>query len=218
MTLTLSGRISDGVTPKTDLLVSRTVDLSSTKQAEIRKIWLHAVHTDTHAIGWLPSRAFDTRAENGDLSAVYRNDDLVGWAMHSPSRSRGVMKLYQIWVRPDARILEHGRALITKIQSIARQTHCYMIEAWVAEDLPANLFWEAIGFKRKNWRHGKGVRNRIIWLWVALSGKTAEDLSGEILPPKSRKAEEWRKLKTLTNAPLPNCSNSGGKLTRYEEV
>ena len=183
----------DTTTFETDLVVNRILSLNSLKRAEIRAIWHHAVATDTHAIGWLPTAAFDIRAERGDLSAVYRNGDLVGWAMHSPSRSRGVMKLYQIWVRPDARILEHGRALVAEIQAIARSLRCFMIEAWVAEDLPANMFWNAIGFSRKSWRWGRGEKKRKHNLWVASSQNLSENLMGGKKHNKTNGAEKCEK-------------------------
>ncbi len=208
----------DGCSPKNDLVIKRILRLNSTKTAEIRAMWHHATATDSHAIGWLPTKAFDIRAENGDLSAVYRNDDLVGWAMHSPSRSRGVMKLYQIWVRPDARILEHGRALVAEIQAIARSLRCYMIEAWVAEDLPANVFWRAIGFSRKTWRWGKGEKKRKHWLWVVSSQDFPHiAISGKKQNTTLAKEYEWRK-KNKTSVLLPSYSNNGERLTKCGEV
>lgn len=155
------------ISAPTDLAVHSFTNLNQRQQTELRKIWLHSTTADAHAIGWLPVTAFDVRASNDHVLALYRNDDCVGWTMATPSRSRGVLKLYQIWVRPDARILEHGRALVAELLQRARQAHCHMTEAWVAEDLPANLFWAAIGFTRCTWRWGKGVNSRRHWLWIA---------------------------------------------------
>jgi GNAT superfamily N-acetyltransferase len=151
---------------ETGISVQTFRQLPSPSQAELRKLWTHGVAVDTHAVGWLPTAAFDTRAENDDVIAVYRNEDLVGWAMIARSNHRGVMKLYQIWVRPDARIIEHGRALVDAITKRALQRRCLRIEAWVAEDLPANFFWSAIGFLRSNWRWGRGRNPRKIFRWI----------------------------------------------------
>jgi len=130
-------------------------------------MWLHGVAVDTHAVGWLPVSAFETRAANDDVLAVERNNELVGWTMVAKSNHRGVMKLYQIWVRPDARVIENGRALVDAIRKKALAQHCFLIEAWVGEDLPANLFWSAIGFTRKNWRWGRGEKPRKLFRWTA---------------------------------------------------
>lgn len=155
-----------------DLVIATYPNLNGTQQRTLRRMWHHAVQTDADAIGWLPTKAFEVRSSRGDVTAIYRNDDLVGWAMHAKSKSRGVMKLYQIWIRPDARIIEHGRALITRLQRIAARERCHIIEAWVAEDLPANLFWFAIGFSQKSWRWGKGGKRRKHLLWQTSADTT----------------------------------------------
>lgn len=169
-----------------DLIVRPILLLPAREQLELRQIWKHSVATDTNAIGWLPTAAFDTRAADGDLTVIHRNGDLVGWAMHCRSRSRGVMKLYQIWVRPDARVLEHGRALIAQIKATCTTVHCWCIEAWVAEDLPANFFWEAIGFTKTNWRWGKGEKKRRHIKWLVLTPDLCDNTKGE----KAKKAEK----------------------------
>ena len=150
-----------------DLAVLSTHQMTSTNRAGLRTIWTHAVQTETTAIGWLPTSVFDTRADRGEVVAVYRNNDLVGWCMHAKSTARAVLKLYQIWVRPDARILEHGRALVDQLRRVAVAQNCWAIEAWVAEDLPANFFWTAIGFLRHNWRYGRGNQPRKHFRWTS---------------------------------------------------
>lgn len=160
-----------------ELTVQTISQLGGKKHKELKLLWKHAVATDTHAIGWLPMKAFETRAANDDVLAIYRNGDCVGWSLSAKSNHRGVMKLYQIWVRPDARIVEHGRKLVETIREKARLTHCYLIEAWVGEDLPANLFWSAIGFTRKNWRLGRGEKPRKLYLWTTTTLQLREEIN-----------------------------------------
>ena len=143
-----------------------SVQLTSNRVNELQLMWLHAVSRDTHAIGWLPKKAFTTRAEQGDVTAIYRNDDLVGWILTAVSRHTATLRIYQIWVRPDARCIEHGRALIDHVSRRADAAACCRLEAWVAEDLEANVFWRAIGFVRKNWRWGKGEKPRRVYRWT----------------------------------------------------
>lgn len=157
-----------------DLSVKTTRALTDRQRTELRALWMKATDQDSHAIGWLPLGAFDTRSENDEVLSCHRNDDLVGWAMAAVSRSRAVLKLYQIWVRPDARILEHGRALVDRLRERARTDRCFIVEAWVAEDLPANIFWAAIGFQRNNWRWGKGLNTRRHWRWTTLSASVCD--------------------------------------------
>lgn len=163
-------------TVKTQIAVRSYTNLSQRQKTELRTIWLHATATDTHAIGWLPAAAYDARAQTNDLITIENNGDCVGWSMTGHSKHRGILKLYQIWVRPDARILEHGRALIAELRRIGGRKFCYQIEAWVAEDLPANLFWHAIGFTRSVWRYGRGPRPRKHWLWTTQTANVCVEL------------------------------------------
>ena len=149
-----------------DITVQTISTLGGKKQKELKQLWIHGVARDTHAVGWLPVSAFETRAAADDIVAVYRNEELVGWTVIATSKSRAIMRLYQIWVRPDARVLEHGRALVDAVRTRGIAHRCHRIEAWVGEDLPANLFWSAIGFTRSNWRWGRGKKPRKIFLWT----------------------------------------------------
>ena len=149
-----------------DIIVASTKDLPAAKFSELRNLWKHGVHRDTHAVGWLPTSVFDSRANTDDVTAVYRDGELVGWCLRGESKARKVLKIYQIWVRPDARVLEHGRALIDQLIVIAHREKCSYLEAWVAEDLEANIFWQAIGFIRTVWRWGRGRSLRKIYRWI----------------------------------------------------
>lgn len=153
-----------------DITVASTNCLKPRQFDELRKLWVHGVHADTNAVGWLPTSVFDSRARTNEVTAVYRDHELVGWCLRGRSHARQVLKIYQIWVRPDARILEHGRALIDDLAKIALGQKCWCLEAWVAEDLAANIFWNAIGFERGVWRWGRGKSLRKIYRWTILTG------------------------------------------------
>jgi len=158
-----------------DIVVASTNELRTQQFDELRKLWVHGVQADTHAVGWLPTSVFDARAATGEVTAVYRDRELVGWCLRGESLTRKVLKIYQIWVRPDARILEHGRALIADVAKIAHGQKCSYLEAWVAEDLAANVFWKAIGFTRTVWRWGRGRSLRKIWRWVMIAEKAGKE-------------------------------------------
>lgn len=166
-----------------DIRVASINQLKTHESAELRKLWVHGVHADTNAVGWLPTSVFDTRARSDEVTAVYRNRELVGWCLRGESYARKVMKIYQVWVRPDARVLEHGRALITNICHIAINASCHILEAWVAEDLAANVFWNAIGFTRGVWRWGRGKSLRKIYRWTTVAEKRGKETTT---------AEDWR--------------------------
>lgn len=178
------------IATESDICVANSLELPCLQLAELRLMWKHAGRVDTHAIGFLPLAAFDRRAAQGRIEAVYRNAELVGWAMWAPSSARLVLKLYQIWVRPDARVVEHGRALCARLAERMSSERCAFIEAWVAEDLPANAFWRAIGFVATNWRYGRGefARRHLRWVWPPPShclGLVRERESAPPLAPRS---------------------------------
>jgi hypothetical protein len=76
-----------------------------------------------------------------------------------------IAKIYMTWVRPDARMILHGRALVDAIEKAAASERCGLISLWCAEDLSANIFWRAIGFTNTNWRYGRGLKPRRHLLW-----------------------------------------------------
>jgi len=173
-----------------DIQIASTNQLSSPQFAELRKLWVHGVQKDTNAVGWLPTSVFDSRAATNDVNAVYRDGELVGWSLSGESSARKVLKIYQIWVRPDARILEHGRALIDQLRTHSQTVHCLYLEAWVAEDLAANFFWDAIGFVRDVWRWGRGKSLRKIYRWVTTAEKAPEEM---------QQGEEFNPIETYDN-------------------
>ena len=158
-----------------DIVVASTNQLRTQQFDELRKLWIHGVHSDTNAVGWLPTSVFDSRAKTNEVHAVYRDRELVGWVLHGQSVARKVLKIYQVWVRVDARVLEHGRALIDTLMVLAHGENCGWLEAWVAEDLEANFFWNAIGFTRTVWRWGRGRSLRKIWRWIKLAEKAGKE-------------------------------------------
>lgn len=190
-----------------EIKVASTNQLKTHQFTELRKLWVHGVQNDTNAVGWLPTSVFDSRAKTDEITAVYRNNDLVGWCVRGVSGARQVMKIYQIWVRPDARILENGRALIDDLAKIAHGQKCYLLEAWVAEDLAANVFWNAIGFTRGVWRWGRGRSLRRIFRWT----KTAETMAGE-----KNKQETWRGIDFYDSNQSRQSQHSGTIQTMAE--
>lgn len=149
-----------------DIVVLDARDDTASNLLEAQKLWLHATTKDGNAIGFLPLMAWINRVEQNNVTTIRRNGDLVGLIVYAKSPLRRVMKIFQIWVRPDARIIEHGRALLSRVLDKAALQDCYMAEAYVAEDLPANFFWACCMFKRTNWRYSKGKTDRKIWRWI----------------------------------------------------
>jgi GNAT superfamily N-acetyltransferase len=120
-------------------------------------------NVDAHCLGWLPRKVYDLRHEEGRIFVCHNNDDHVGHCMWVVTER--IAKIYMTWVRPDARMILHGRALVDAIEKAAASERCGLISLWCAEDLSANIFWRAIGFTNTNWRYGRGLKPRRHLLW-----------------------------------------------------
>lgn len=140
---------------------------SSNQLREIIRLAEHATRLDGHAIGFLPTAAWEKGIAQGHVAAIYNNDDLVGWSLYGTNAIREC-RILQIWIRPDARLILHGRALVDAIeQRTVREQNIWCLRLWCADDLEANVFWPALGFKRKTWRWGRSnTRPRRHNLWL----------------------------------------------------
>lgn len=117
----------------------------------------HAIDRDADAIGWLTWAAVEHYHDVGRTAAVVRDGDLVGFASFRVNEFEQRAKIMQVWVRPDARMIEHGRALVHRVAREALRTVSpACLSLWCADDLAANRFWRAMGFNLEAQRLGKG--------------------------------------------------------------
>ena len=153
----------DASTSDTLTIVEARADANLT---ELMQLADHAIIHDGNAIGFLPWGAYEDASRNNRLYSLFRNGDRVGFVLWSANQQREI-RILQIWVRKDARLIEHGRALVEHLHNThARRLHAWQLRAWVAEDLAANLFWPQIGFSRVGWRWGPARRSRRHNLWL----------------------------------------------------
>jgi hypothetical protein len=116
------------------------------------------------SIGWIPWQGVVRHANNGRLGILTRNADYVGFLLFGASSIRA--KIVQIWVRPDARVIEHGRAMIGELAWWAAERCLTEISLWCAVDLEANLFWQALDFAACQTRVGSPRTGRRHQRWV----------------------------------------------------
>lgn len=140
-----------------------TLELTQRLQLEILTFATSSTRIDGHCIGWLPTAAYVGAHEQGRIVACYNNQDLVGYILWGANN--GIIRCFIVWVRRDARLILHGRALVDAIRGIGRSKRCSRIELWCAVDLAANYFWAALGFAKVCWRWGRAKRGRRHWLW-----------------------------------------------------
>ena len=155
--------------PTVDTLVCcLSRELPPCEQSTALSFCYSASKIDANSIGWLPKTAYDVRHTNGELLVCLNNEDLVGFVLMSKPSPYQELRCLQIWVRPDARIILHGRHMLGVLENIAAERRCICLRCWCAEDLPSNLFWAAMGWHKKNWRLGPAKKPRRHNLYVKM--------------------------------------------------
>lgn len=134
----------------------RSIDAAAPAGAEALRIATHSTRTDARCIGWLPTSFYEEMHRKGRLHVVARNDEIVGYATWRPHRTYPQAHVVQAWVRPDARMIEHGRALIAAIEAESRLHGCRSTRLWCATDIEAVAFWQRLGFDAEAIRIGRG--------------------------------------------------------------
>jgi len=150
-------------TPDT-LRLALTNELFPNAAQHVLTFCYSACRLDGHALGWLPIAAYNEAHAFGRILALWNNDDLVGFCLFSTHQLE--LRCLQIWIRRDARLMVHGRALIDDLERRAQRAGCFRIRLWCAIDLEANLFWRALHFRPITWRWGRARHGRRHVLWV----------------------------------------------------
>lgn len=75
------------------------------------------------------------------------NGDTTGFCYASFPVRTGVAKLWQVCVQEDARRWHRALLLVETVERQARERGLHTVEARVAADLEANLFWMAAGYE-----------------------------------------------------------------------
>jgi len=146
------------------LSIEHTRDMQPWMHDETMLFAYDACRIDGECIGWLPRVAYDQADQAGRLFALRNNGDLVGIMLFGLNAHS--IKCYQIWVRRDARLIEHGQALVEHAEKIGQKLHKQLLSLWCAEDLPANHFWKSLGFRWQTWRWGSAKQPRRHALWT----------------------------------------------------
>ncbi len=121
-------------------------------------------HADQHktSFGFLPALVYEELALKGQLWVIATkcNTDVAGYLLFGgvyPS-----LKITQLFANPEHQGLGVGTQLIGELIEHARDNGYLSISARVASDLPANKFWEKVGFKISKQIDGSKTKRRII--------------------------------------------------------
>lgn len=120
--------------------------------------------TDKNALGFLPASVYEDAADSENLLvAVVPNSGLNKYSGHLLFGGRFPHgKIYQLYVTPEFRKKSVARALIDKLVEWMERCNFLSISARVAEDLPANVAWEALGFELAGVKTGGSSRKRML--------------------------------------------------------
>lgn len=97
------------------------------------------------AFGFLSSSVYEQMASKGQLWVAVNSDkELKGYLMFGGTMP--TLKVFQIYACESVKGRGVGKMLIDALKEHARNSHYHTISARVASDLPANVFWESVGF------------------------------------------------------------------------
>lgn len=133
---------------------------------------LQRKHSDE--LGFLPRQSLEEYWSRGQINPAYENGDLCGFLLYYDGRNGNrprarpdVIALHQACIQYDAQRVKHGTKLVTDLIDHAQRHRFRTIECRVRDDIPANVFWRAMGFVDHGRVLGGRRRDRrvIRWLW-----------------------------------------------------
>ena len=143
----------------------------STAQAVAYAVAQQKRHSDE--LGFLPRQSIEQYAARGQLIISHENEDPASYAIYFTGRNGNrprvdpyTLRIHQICTQYDARRITHATRLINRIMDVGYAQQFHSIRAWVADDIPANDFWKAVGFTIVGTRKGGRRRNRRHNLWT----------------------------------------------------
>lgn len=113
------------------------------------------------AFGFLSASAYEQMASKGQLwVAINNSNELKGYLMFGGTMP--TLKIFQVYACRSAKGHGVGKLLVDSLKDHARKTNYHSIIAKVASDLPANIFWERMGFTIYRQIKGGETTRRII--------------------------------------------------------
>ena len=118
------------------------------------------------ALGYFPTKQFQGYIEMGGVLVAEADGAAVGYVI---ARDRYLKRdelgiIYQLCVAPEAQRSLVGASLIKAAFDRAAYG-CKLFCCWCAQDLPANRFWEGLGFVPVAFRAGSSGKRRVHIFW-----------------------------------------------------
>lgn len=97
-------------------------------------------------LGFIPQPRIEEYVKNNQVFFEYEGGLKSGYCIVGSGKGK-TLKIYQHCIEAELRRLKHGKELFKKIEHEARKRGYEHIHLRVRENLEANKFWKAIGFK-----------------------------------------------------------------------
>lgn len=119
-----------------------------------------------HELGFVLLPSLKEQIDKGEIIVAEQEGQVIGFVDYHIRRDKQ-LTLYHIAVDPDWQRQGAGGALLSALETIARNHECTCILLKCPVDLPANRFYEAQGYKLEETLNG---RKRPLNVWrVALT-------------------------------------------------
>ncbi len=140
-----------------DYTILKTFDQVSEYVSQVSAI----ADKNKRAFGFMASSAYEQMASKDQLwVAVNNSKELKGYLIFGGTMP--TLKVFQVYACQSVNGHGVGRILIDALKSYAREKNYHSISARVASDLPANSFWERMGFTIYRQVKGGGTTRRTI--------------------------------------------------------
>lgn len=139
---------------------------------------------EAYCLGFIPAESYPDAMRRHRLIIALENGEPAGFVLWAKRGS--VLRFHQTAVTHELRRLKHATSIVTAALNTAEGRAAKSIKLRVAEDLQANSFWKAIGFKiytvvpgGKTWKRNincyrLSTRNRMTVAEKIIRGVTAE--------------------------------------------
>ena len=120
-------------------------------------------------VGHLHIEALQKYHGRGQIIPAWENDELCGYLLFNDTPATKLkrdiptcVRIYQAAIQYDAQRIQHGTLLVNQLIARARRRGFYRLDCFVTTTIPANEFWQSLGFDLVGTRPGGKKRKRTL--------------------------------------------------------
>lgn len=130
---------------------------------------------EAHCLGFVPAIAYTDAIRRGRLFIELENDEPCGFCFWAQRKK--TIRIHQTAVVEDARRIKHATSIVTCILNQPEALRAKRLRLRVADDLPANKFWKAIGCRIVGTQPGGKTWGRTINMYELRLGRRIDTAS-----------------------------------------